>query len=419
MKRVIDRRLLFVYSLLMLVCGAGYALWDTYQMDGDAMSFMDISDAIVHRQWNLVANGYWNPGYAFALAAGQIVAHPTRWTELQVFYWVNFVIFGLGLAATLYFAQSLVRLRQDSDPEAEFALNPAALCLTALALMFASFQWELSLGKVRSDALLYLFMMLAAAFLMRIQSNGKLRYYALLGAALGLAYLTKSFAILPSIMLMGGLFIHAMRRRGTARISALAGTVICGLIFVVLSGPYIYGISKQRGRFTIGESARINYTYYVDQNTYWWAWAAGHVNHASLNLKHPEQVILSNPQVTFLGGHPYGTDPWWFDPSYWLDKTTPHFYLRGHIVQAIRNTELLVRFMLTHAAPLVLLFVLIKFGAMFPGDRGKWKALAPVIGWGILMMLIYFPLTFEERYLSFSYMMVTVALLGALRIPPG
>jgi 4-amino-4-deoxy-L-arabinose transferase-like glycosyltransferase len=411
--------LLVIYSICMLVCGAGYALWDTYQLDGDAISFMDISDAIVHRQWHLVVNGYWNPGYPFALAIGQLVAHPTRWRELQVFYWVNFVIFALCLAATLYFARSLVRLRRDSDPEAEFALNPAALCLTALALMFVSFQRELSLGKVRSDALLFLLMILAAAFLMRIQSDRKISYYALLGTALGLAFLTKSFAMLPSVVLMGGLLIHAIRQRGDRRRSALTGIILCGFIFIAISTPYVYAISKQRGRFTTGESARIAYTVYVDQNDYWWDWAAGHVNHASLHFKHPEQIILSHPQVTFLGQHPYGTNAWWFDPSYWLDKTTPRFYLRGHVIQATRSTELLVRFVLTHPEPFVLLFVLMAGGAMYPRALGKWKCFTPVLGWGLLMILIYYPLTFEERYISFSYLIVIVVLLGVLRIPGG
>ncbi|HEY1984416.1 MAG TPA: glycosyltransferase family 39 protein [Terracidiphilus sp.] len=417
MKQSFLWKLLAAYSSLLVLCGAGYALWDRYQLDGDAVSFMDISDAIVHKNWSVVANAYWNPGYAFALAAGQIVAHPSRWNELQVFYWVNFVIFIFCVAATIYFALSLAHLREQLTPDVNYALSPAVVVFAALSLMFFSFQRELSIGKVRSDALMYLFLFLAASLLMRIQATRKFIYFPLLGCALGLAYLTKSFAVLPSALLMLAIFIFGLRRKGRDRTHILVGTVVCAIIFVALAGPYIHAISIQRGRITIGDSARINYAYYVDGNTDWWAWASGNVNHARDDFKHPEQLLLSNPQTYSFARHMNGTYPLWFDPSYWFDTVYPQVYLKGHIRQAAQSGKMFIIFLFDHPEAFLLLFVLLLAGAQFPRARVTWTPFLPVMLWGLLMIGIYFPLAIEERYITFSFLFVVIPLLAALVRP--
>jgi hypothetical protein len=380
---------------------------------------MDISDAIVHGNWPIVANAYWNPAYAFALAAGQAIAHPSRWNELQVFYWTNFVIFAFCVAATIYFARSLVVLRERLTANVDFALNPVAVVFAALSLMFFSFQRELSLAKVRSDALLYLFLFLAASLLMRIQVQRKFIYFPLLGAALGLAYLTKSFAMIPSALLMLAILIFGFRRKGADRIRIVAGTMTCALVFTVLAGPYVYAISQQRGRFTIGDSARINYVFYVDGNTNWWAWAAGDVHHARYAFKHPEQIILSNPKTHSFARHMVGTYPFWFDPSYWLDTIYPQFYLKGHIQQALQSAKMSFIYLFDHPEAFLLGFVLLLAGARFPRTRSTWAPFLPVMAWGLVMIGIYFPLTLEERYITFSFLFIVIPLLALLVRPEG
>ena len=76
----------------------GYALYDSYQIDGDAVAYMDIGDYLRAHQWAGIVNGYWHPMYPAFLSLGHALFHATPATELRAYYFVNFGIFLLGMA---------------------------------------------------------------------------------------------------------------------------------------------------------------------------------------------------------------------------------------------------------------------------------------------------------------------------------
>ena len=80
------RRLWPLYCFLAALVTFGYALYDSYQIDGDAVAYMDIADLIRAHNWIGIINGYWNPLYPALLALGHTIVHPTRYTELHVYY---------------------------------------------------------------------------------------------------------------------------------------------------------------------------------------------------------------------------------------------------------------------------------------------------------------------------------------------
>jgi hypothetical protein len=417
------RRIVLLYPLLLVLCGIGYAKYDNYQLDGDAVSFMDIADAIRAHDFALVANGYWNPAYAAALAVGQTIAHPSRWNELQTFYWVNFWIFLACIFACIFFVRSLALVRDRLIPDAASApaLSLPALQLAALALLLCSFERELNLGAVRSDALLLFFLLLAAGVLLRLQSGGRFFFYPLLGLTLGLAYLTKSFAFLPSGLLLAAIFVYGLTRNNASgpatRKRIVTGAVLAGLIFSALAAPYIVAISKQRGRPTTGESARLNYAFFVDQTERWHEAHSGKLGHATANFKHPEQLILATPAVYSYARHPLGTYPLWFDPAYWTDTLQPRFWLKGHLERLARCSVLLVRFLVGHLEPFVLLGALLFAGCFYEKRRAAWLPLAPAALWGLLMLAIYFPIDLQDRYLTGAFLLVVLPGLAMLRRP--
>jgi len=416
------RRIVLIYPLLLVLCGIGYAKYDNYQLDGDAVAFMDIADAMRAHNFALVPNGYWNPAYSAALAAGQAIAHPSRWTELQTFYWVNFWIFLGCIAACIYFVRSLALVREHLivDSASAPALSLPALELAALALLLFSFERELNLGAVRSDALLLFFFFLAASFLLRIQSGGRTYFYALLGAALGVGYLTKSFAFLPAGFLLTALFVYGLTRKQAAsgpgsRKRILTGTVLAGLIFAAIAAPYVVAISRQRGRPTTGESARMNYCFFVDQTDRWHEARTGKLGHATAHFLHPERVLLDSPPVYSYAQHPYGTYPLWFDPAYWTDTLQPRFWLHGEIARLVRCTALLVRYIAGHLEAFVLLGALLFAGCFYAKRRALWLPLLPVAFWGLLMLAIYFPVDLQDRYLTGPFLLVVLPALAMLR----
>src|SRR5882757_5294078 len=105
------RRLWPVYCVLVALVAFGYARFDAYQIDGDAVAYMDIGDLIRSHQWAGIVNGYWHPLYPAALALGRSLFHGSRFTELHAYYIVNFAIFLLEMLAIVVFTDAIVRLR--------------------------------------------------------------------------------------------------------------------------------------------------------------------------------------------------------------------------------------------------------------------------------------------------------------------
>ena len=110
--------------------------------------------------------------------------------------------------------------------------------------MIAS-QRELSLGKVRPDALLQAFLLFALAALLRHLATGRLRYAALMGAALGCAYLTKSFAFVVAFLSIAVLaaFRWLWLKHKVARV--IPAALVAFVCFAVVAGPYVAALSHQ------------------------------------------------------------------------------------------------------------------------------------------------------------------------------
>jgi hypothetical protein len=413
------RRLLWIYVVLLVLAGMGYARWDAYQLDGDAVAFMDISDAMLHHNWSAVPNGYWNPAYPAVLALGTAIAHPSRASELQIFYWCNFAIYLAAMFACFYLVTGLLRLRHALAMESGSALGAAGLLFFALSTLFISFMRELSLGKVRSDALLLTFIFLAAGTLLRLQAEKRFYLYPLLGFWLGLAYLTKSYAMLPSVALLLGMVAYALFGKSALRKQILAGAALTAIIFGCIAAPFVIAISHQRGRLTTGESARINYAFFVDETQRWHEWRTGLLGHATAQWKHHETLLDSalpaGPFVYSYKQHALGTYPLWFDPSYWTDGLKPKIYIGGHIKRLERTMALLTRFLLERPETLLLLLLLLAIGARFPRTRSQTVPFLACLGWGALMIAIYMPIDLQDRYTSFPYMLVLFPAAAMLR----
>src|ERR1700760_2077777 len=99
------------YCLLAALVTFGYALYDPYQIDGDAVSYMDIGDLIRRHQWDGVVNGYWIPPYPAFLAISCVLFRATRFPELHACYMMNFGIFLLGIFSIVLLTDALLALR--------------------------------------------------------------------------------------------------------------------------------------------------------------------------------------------------------------------------------------------------------------------------------------------------------------------
>jgi hypothetical protein len=420
------RRLWPFYCLLAALVTFGYALYDPYQIDGDAVAYMDIGDLIRSHHWAGVVNGYWHPLYPAMLSIGHVLFHATRFTELHAYYMVNFGIFLLQMLAVVTFTDAIVRLRDLRESAtatgnaAPFLLDRYTLRYIGVALLLIATQRELSMGKVRPDGLLQAFLLFALGALLRHLATGLLRYAALMGLALGFAYLTKSFAFLFTLLCIFALmaFRWLWQRHALSRIAA-AG-LLAAICFAIVAGPYIAALSKQKGRFDFGDSGALNYAWYVGgtEKMHLQNEQISLFGSAKVHLKHPEKQLLAAPVVLSYRQLPYGTYPDWFDATYWNDQIKTHFNLHGEITQTSRDLVLVVRYLLNHPETWLLLAVLLLLGARLalpwrPSTNAFW--LAPIL-LGAAIFAIYGMVNIEERYVTVGFLAIVLTLFAALRL---
>lgn len=431
------RRFFPVYCLLAALVTFGYARYDLYQIDGDAISYMDIGDLLRAHQWSGIVNGYWHPMYPAFLSLGHLLFHATLATELHAYYFVNFAIFLLEMLAVVTFTDSVMRLRdalrlaapgESASQRVSYLLDRTTLRYLGLALLVISSQRELSLGKVRPDALLQAFLLFAIAALLTHLATNRLRYAALMGLALGCAYLTKSFAFLFGFICIFALAVFRrlwLRHKPLRILPAAIAALFC---FAITAGPYVAALSHQKGRLDFGDSGSLNYAWYVagTEKMHLQPYQTGQFGSAEVHLKHPERELLHSPLVLSYAQLPYGTYPDWFDTTYWNDQIKPHFSLRDDVPRAARNCVLVLRYLFNHPEALLLLAFLLALGARLtlpwkpqnplaaPAGNTFW--LVPVL-LGVAMWSIYGIVNTEERYVTVAYMAIILPLFATLRIP--
>jgi hypothetical protein len=415
------RKALLVYLALLVPIAWLVTRFSPYNVDGDAVAYMDLSTLMLHHRWAGVVNGYWHPLYPALLALGHLVAHPTRANELGVYYTVNFVIFLAEVASMLAFASALDRLRtRMAVPGATPLLSLNALRLLGLGLLVVATQRELGFDKVRPDALLQALMLSAFAMLMFALASESLVYAPLMGLFLGLAYLTKSFAFVAAILSIAVLvaFKAFIQRRSLTR--ALTGGALAAIVFATIAGPYMVALSHQKHRLDFGDSGALNYAWYASgtEKLHLEPNQSQRYGTADVDLIHPDQPLLSSPAIFSYRAEPYGTYPDWFDPTFFNERITPHLNLPVLIHRDLRNAILIVRYLFNHPEAWVLFALLLVLGVRF--RFGNWRRNGfwlPMLLLGVAIFAIYGLVNIEERYVTLAYLAILLPLFATLSPP--
>ncbi|HEY3836768.1 MAG TPA: hypothetical protein VGL72_09355, partial [Bryobacteraceae bacterium] len=144
--QILLRRLFPLYCVLVAVVTYGYALYDQYQLDGDAVAYMDIGDLLRAHCWAGIVNGYWHPMYPAFLSLGHFLFRATLANELHAYYLVNFGIFLLQMVAVVAFTDAIARLRErgTGNRERGYLLDRYTLRYLGLAVLVIASQRELS-----------------------------------------------------------------------------------------------------------------------------------------------------------------------------------------------------------------------------------------------------------------------------------
>lgn len=423
------RKLLFLFVVLLLPVVWLASRFDPYQVDGDAVAYMDLADLIHAHHWHAVVDSYWHPLYPAFLTLAQVAFHPTRWTELAAYDRINFVIFLLNVVAVCVFVGALTKLRQRfamgvASESGQPLLSRAGLQMLGLGMLVIASGRELPLGKVGPDALLQALMLGGFAALMYALTAESIAAAAgcalAVGACFGLAYLTKSFAFAIGVLSIVVMVVFGLwlMRRGVKW--AAVSAVLALAVFGAIAGPYVAAMTHKYGHLDFGDSGALNYAWYSGntEKMHLEPWMTDQFGTATVHLVHPEKQLLATPGIYSYKAVPNGTYPDWFDPGWFNDGVKPHVKLRPLIARDKRNVALVVRYLLNHPEPWVLLLLLLAMGAGV--RRSSWKAQGfalPMLFLGLAIWAIYGLVNIEERYVTLGYLMLVLAVFALLRDP--
>lgn len=381
----------------------------------DGVSYIDLAWSYARGDWAHALNAYWSPLYSWLLALAFRWLHPSAAAEFPVAHLVNFLIFVAALGCFDFcwrawledqLARTAAASRRDS-----ISLPPWAL----LALGYTLFTWSavslISLQLVSPDLLVAALVYLAAGLMLRLRREGaRPGAAALLGAVLACGFLAKAVMLPLAFLFLLLAFLPARNPR-----RALLSLLWAGIAFGIVALPFVYGLSRQKGRLTFGDTGRLNYAWFVN-DALQLDWQGEPPAYGS--PAHPTRLIYPSPPVYEFAGPVQGTYPIWTDPSYWNEGLTPRFDARQQAVPLRWAMETTGR---PHrprpysliAGVLLLLLIEARVRKRRWPARVRWElfllALAPT--------LLYALVVIQTRYLGAQAVLLALAFLPAIRVP--
>lgn len=359
------------------------------------MSYLDLSDGITGGHWSRLVNLYWSPLYPALIGGARLLSRAGAESEIAVVHAVNLLCFVATLGAFDYMFMSILSL---AGRTRRSALSGPAGVAGAYAL-FGCFTLTMIPLELTTPDLLNAAASLAAMGAMLRLDDGPPRWRdaLVLGAALGVGALTKSFMVPWGVVCLAVTGV-ALRRRGR-RPLALAIAV-----WLVLVLPWAAVLTSAAGRPTFGDAGRLTYAWYVNgQDT------------PSLGGVPPGTRRASTERILSGVGVPadtLGSDPMWFDPARWNTTVVPRLRVRDQLL-TLRVFEL---FYIQNLTPLLFLFLLI---AVAPrgSRRDAWGR-----GWVVYLpalagLAAYAMVIVTARYVMPFVLAITLMPLATLPLP--
>ena len=409
----ISDRLFSERSLLVLCVVLGtIQVWIVrYAMNQDGMSYLDVGDAYFRRDWTQAISGYWSPLYTWLVGLALYLVKPSMWWEFITVHFVNLIIYFVALFSFRLFLHSILRARRDDEAESTDNSRPLPESLLC-GLGYGIFLWAslvlIDASDVTPDLLVAAFLFLIGGYLVDLRDDESYGKFALFGGLCGVAYLSKA-AMFP----IGCGFLAILLFSGRISRRRVLGVLLAGVMFAVVSLPYVAALSKQKGRLTFGDSGRLAYASMVNPNVPQKHWQGAPAEGGI--PKHTTRQLLDRPPVFEFAEPVGGTYPPWYDPSYWNEGAHGTFRLRAQIrvlVQSARNyTKMLVRQMGLLAG--VLIFIFCGGAPTRRAILSNWPLIAAAgLGLGAYSLVLV-----RSRYIGGFFVLLFVAILAGIRLP--
>jgi hypothetical protein len=389
-------RAIRVAAWVVVLALAGYQAYaHRFVVGPDGIAYLDLSDAVVSGRWSGLVSLYWSPLYPMLVGLARLAIGGGPQREIPAMHLINV----LGLAATFgayeYFLTSILKV---AGRVAGSALGGrwARAAAYGLFICVAFTLTPLELTTPDLFAAAATFAALGALLRVRDAERSDVRAALVLGLALGLGGLAKSFIVPWGLVCLGTLFVAARRSRVALTLAAAAP-------WIVILAPWVVVLSRTAGRPTFGDAGRLTYAWYVDNQN---APSLGGVPPVARTPR--TDSMLPGTGVT---GDAPGTDPMWFDPARWNATLAPRWQPRDQLA----TLATFGRFYLENLAPLLFLSVLIA-GAPSGSRRTAWRATWVVLVPVAAGLLGYAMVLVTARYVMPFVLAGTLALVAALPI---
>jgi hypothetical protein len=373
-------------------------------MNPDGMSYVDIASNAARGEPGQLLNGYWSPGYPAVLAIFLVVFRPSLEATYPVVHLANFCIFGLVMLSFAFFLKQWI-----ASWDAKGDQRGADAWLVPFS--FSVFLWHsmelIGMAAVVPDLCVAGIVFLAAGMLCRVSiSRGGPGNYAALGAILGLGYYFKSAMFPIGLLGLAVFWIMPPTRLVKRRYIAFAA-----LTFLIVAAPLAVALSFRSGKPTIGETARLNYVWFVNRFHLHTGWTeAG--EHGT--PQHAPRKLLQKPELLEFAEPVNGTFPLWYDPGYWYAGVKAEFNWRQQWAVLTENAQAylhLLRFMNALLAGAFLLGVLVLRDRKFAKPERRW---AWQLVWPLSVVSLYWLVFIDPRYVAPFCVLLWLAVYGVL-----
>jgi hypothetical protein len=374
-------------------------------VNGDAISYFDMSDAIPSHQWSRLVSATWSPLYPALIGLVNSVLHPSAAWEFPVAHLVNFLCFLLAFVSFEFLLRSMLGWGSPAgEPLPRWAV---------LAIGYSLFLWAslgmLTLMKPTPDMLMSAFLYLSVGLLLRLRTAPhRWKTWVVFGVVLGVGYLAKAIMFpLGGIMLLASLGCAGDLRRRVLR------TALAGCSFAVIAGPFMAAVSRVAHRPTFGEAGTVVHLLYLDKIAPYWQ-STGDATGAFI---HPVKKLVGLDPPAFSFARPISvTTAIWYDPYYWTEGVRPGFQWQRQRLILRRNVWIYLG-VLERMAGLGLALVVLWWAAGLRGTTASILAFWPMLLVGAAALGAYATLHVEERYLGAFLAVIWLALLYGVRTP--
>jgi hypothetical protein len=391
-----SRRLIWSLRGAAIVLALVHTWANRWDMNPDAIAYLDIGDAYVRGDWHHALNAYWSPMYSWMLGVVMRLVHPSMEWEFPLVHAVDFAHYLLAMVAFEYFLRGLLRWRADAGQSwAWWVIGYALFIWSSLRLV--------TLDVLTPDMWVTALVYLAAGILVRVRL-GDVRWqrFALLGAVLGVAYLSKA-AMFP----LGFAFVVAAGWAVGRRRLGFERALVTLAVFLAVSSPFIFALSMSKGRFTFSDTGKLAYTWFVDgrtEATNWQGTPAG-----TGTPRHPTRVLRKDPIVYEYATPIAGTWPPWYDASYWNEGVKPAVKVAPEMWVVMQNVAKYAAALAAIVTALVVVGVMAG-GRAASGLRSAAFLLLPTLAGLALYSLVLV----EWRYVASFIVVFTLAAFAAM-----